>query len=341
LNPPFDIEEIFQGEGSGAARLPRQQSGSSPQGLAVTLLADYTACTGAWVPSAAIVALLGEAGVSAAGARTAISRLARRGVLDGTRHGRNSVYRLSPPVADLLRAGGTWIASYGTDTEPWDGWWTLIAFSLPQEQARQRYLLRSHLRWWGCAPLYDGLWVSPHPLPPESGQRLGEVDLSAMTVFRAQHLDMAVRFDRNPINAWDITAIAEQYETFIRHWGELVPRVRAGQLVGPETVRARTQVMDAYRRFPPIDPQLPLQLLPTGWLRRTAREVFVAIYDGLAEPAEAHLRSAIAGYALDRPILIHANTIADLIAGKCVHSDGNQASSSDGPTAQAPWPAGT
>ncbi|MET8066915.1 PaaX family transcriptional regulator, partial [Micromonospora sp. NPDC005313] len=60
---PFDIEEIYPDEGP-AARLPRRQAGTSPQSVAVTLLADYTLRTRAALPSAAIVALLGEAGVT-------------------------------------------------------------------------------------------------------------------------------------------------------------------------------------------------------------------------------------------------------------------------------------
>ncbi len=55
------------GRRCGPVRLPRRQAGNSPQGLAVTLLADYTLRTRAWLPSAAIVALLAEAGVSQAG----------------------------------------------------------------------------------------------------------------------------------------------------------------------------------------------------------------------------------------------------------------------------------
>jgi phenylacetic acid degradation operon negative regulatory protein len=158
---PFDIEEIFPGEASASVRLPRRQAGSSPQGLTVTLMADYTVRTRAWLPSAAILALLAEAGVSAAGARAAISRLARRGVLEYRRRGRHSLYRLTRAAVVDLSGGGTWIASYGSGAETWDGWWTLISFSLPEQQAKHRRALRSSLRWLGCAPLYDGLWISP------------------------------------------------------------------------------------------------------------------------------------------------------------------------------------
>jgi phenylacetic acid degradation operon negative regulatory protein len=58
VTTPFDIEEIFPEDAAESVRLPRRQAGSSPQGLAVTLLADYTLRTRARLPSAAIVALL-------------------------------------------------------------------------------------------------------------------------------------------------------------------------------------------------------------------------------------------------------------------------------------------
>ncbi|MEU8612965.1 PaaX family transcriptional regulator, partial [Actinoplanes sp. NPDC048791] len=77
MTSPYDIEEIFPDDAAETVRLPRRQAGSSPQGLTVTLLADYTLRNRAWLPSAAIVALLAEACDSQAGARTAISRLAR------------------------------------------------------------------------------------------------------------------------------------------------------------------------------------------------------------------------------------------------------------------------
>ena len=67
--------------------------------------------------------------------------------------------------------------------------------------------------------------------------------------------------------------------------------MHAGQITGAEAVRARTEVMDTYRRLPILDPQLPARLLPPGWLRVPARSLFAALYDGLAETAEDHVRA--------------------------------------------------
>jgi phenylacetic acid degradation operon negative regulatory protein len=74
--------------------------------------------------------------------------------------------------------------------------------------------------------------------------------------------------------------------------------------------------MDAYRRFSTVDPQLPLRLLPAGWLRGPAREVFVEAYDGLADTAEEHVRAVAERHATGPRPEIRANTVAALIAGR-------------------------
>ncbi|GAB2572642.1 hypothetical protein Aab01nite_81810 [Paractinoplanes abujensis] len=315
MTSPYDIDEIFPDDAAGAVRLPRRQAGNSPQDLTVTLLADYTLRTRAELPSAAIVALLAEAGVSAAGARTAISRLARRGVLQVRRQGRRSAYRLTPEAADFLAVGGSWIASAATGAEPWDEHWTLIAFSLPQTQRAQRQELRNRLRWLGYAPLYDGLWISPHDLPEEARGQFALIAPGAITVFRARHVELGTGPHRNPVQAWDIAAIAREYENFLERWRDVPARIAAEQPAGAEAVRFRTEVMDTYRRLPVLDPRLPLHLLPAGWPRQPARDLFVAVYDGLAVTAQEHVR-AVAADVTGGPVTgIRAHTVDELSAG--------------------------
>ncbi|MFI2710679.1 PaaX family transcriptional regulator C-terminal domain-containing protein [Micromonospora sp. NPDC018662] len=315
----FDIEEIYPDDGETSVRLPRRQVGPAPQGVAVTLLADYTLRTRAALPSAAIVALLAEAGVSSAGARTAISRLARRGVLERSRQGRHSSYRLSRAAAADLSAGGHWILTSTTASTLWDGCWTLVAFSLPQDRSAQRRALRGQLRWLGYAPLYDGLWVSPYELTPPARSLLAGLTPGAVTVIRGRPDPLDAVGRRAPIEAWDVAGIARQYEEFLRRWTPLASRT--GAVDGPAAVRARTEVMDTYRRFPTLDPRLPLELLPAGWPRQAARDLFAAVYDGLAEPAERHVRAVVARHAGGAPPPdVRAHTTADMLAG--VRADG-------------------
>ena len=320
MTSPYDIEEIFPDD---SVRLPRRQSGNSPQGLTVTLLADYTLRARAWLPSAAIVALLAEAGVSHAGARTTISRLARRGVLEGSKQGRNSSYRLTWAAAHDLAAGGRSIVAAAAADEPWDGRWTLIAFSVPQDEVARRRELRSRLRWFGCAPLYDGLWISPHDLTDKTRTQLAELASGAMTVFRARHVELGGSTGRDPLDAWDTAAIARHYEDFLRRWRPLLPDIRASRITGVEAVRARTEVMDTYRRLPILDPRLPLRLLPPGWPREPARDLFAAVYDGLAGPAEDHVRAVASRFTTDPLPGVRAHTVEDMLAG--LHATGEPA----------------
>ncbi len=313
MTSPYDIEEIFPDDTAGPVRLPRRQTGNSPQGLTVTLLADYTLRTRACLPSAAIVALLAEAGVSHAGARATISRLARRGVLEGSKRGRNSSYQLTEAAAAVLSTGGRAIVSPAGDTGAWDGRWTLIAFSLPQDEVTRRREFRSHLRWLGFAPLYDGLWVSPHDLADKTKAHLSALSSGAITVFRARHVELDSVVGRNPLDAWDTAGIARRYETFIQRWSPLLDRVRDGRVTGAEAVRARTEVMDTYRRLPYLDPRLPLDLLPPGWPREPARDVFTAVYDGLAGPAEDHVRAVASRFTAEPLTGVRAHTAADLL----------------------------
>ena len=289
---PYDIEDFFPDD-AATGILSRHRTGSTAQSLAVTLVADYTMRTHAWLPSASIVALLDEAGIAAGAARTAISRLSRRGVLESSRDGRYSSYRLSSAAFSNLSAGGAWIAGFATRAYPWDGFWTLVSFSFPQEERSQRRALRGQLRWLGYAPLYDALWVSPDAPNPTVKDQLTTITRGTMTMFRARHVELATETDRSPIDAWDIDAIADRYNSFIRRWKPLLPRIRSRKLSGAAAVQSRTEIMDAYRQFPIIDPQLPIELMPARWPREDARAVFVAVYDGLAGQAQEHVRAVV------------------------------------------------
>ncbi|GLH96474.1 PaaX family transcriptional regulator [Phytohabitans aurantiacus] len=315
MESPFNVEEIFPDVAAGSGRLPRRQTGGSPQSLAVTLVADYTLRTRAYLPTAAIVDLLGEFGVSNGAARTTISRLARRGVLEGGREGRHSRYCLTKDAAADLSIGGVSIAAFAAHPDTWDRLWTVIVFTLPKENSTERSALRAQLRWRGFAPLYDGVWVSPQPLTAQAYERLSTVSSGAMTSFRAQHLQFAADGERAPIEAWDIDAIAEQYRGFIQRWKPLLPRVRAGRVTGAAAVRARTEVMESYRRFPALDPGLPLELTPRNWPRSRARQLFVTVYDGLVEPAQEHVRATVARAENEPRPDIRAHTIAEMGAG--------------------------
>jgi phenylacetic acid degradation operon negative regulatory protein len=286
--------------------LPRIQAGGSPQHLLLTLLGDYWYGQRAHLPSAALVALLEEFGVTGVSARAALSRLARRNLLEASKSGRNTYYGLSPRAAQVLSEGVAHILSFGARDKPWSGHWTVATFSIPEEQRDLRHSLRTRLRWMGFASLYDGVWVSPHDLVGDVAAVFGELGVVHATVFTAT-VGAGSPVAGDPIAAWDLDALRGTYLALIEEYEPLLERARAGQIGTKEALLTRTALMDAWRNFPNLDPELPAELLPGEWPRAWARSIFIELYDGLAGLAEARVRQVLTPYAPELASLVRSH----------------------------------
>ena len=270
-----------------------------PPRLLLTLLGDYWWQRTEPLPSAAIVALLAEFGVSDSAARAALSRLTRNGLLVTSRTGRRTFVRLSSRAADVLDDGARRIFSFGASGAPWDGQWSLVAFSIPEDHRAVRDELRKALRWLGFAPLYDGLWVAPRDQASEVMARLKELGISTATAFRAAAIPSGGAASEIPARAWDLAGLRERYEEFIAFAGLLRDQTVAGEITPMDALVARTRVMNEWRAFPAMDPDLPDELLPPAWPRAAARELFIACYDLLGPLAARRVRQIIDRYSPD------------------------------------------
>src|SRR6266536_538523 len=277
--------EPWTSPGAAAQRPPR---------LLLTLLGDYWWQRTEPLPSAAIVGLLAEFGVSDSAARAALSRLTRNGLLITSKTGRRTFSRLSSRAAGILDDGARRIFSFGAASQPWDGMWSLVAFSIPEDNRAARDALRKQLRWRGFAPLYDGLWVSPRDHAAEVIGYLKDLDITTGTAFRATSVPADCDI---PARAWDLDGLRQRYECFISFAGQLRDAAVAGRVPPADALIARTRVMDEWRAFPALDPDLPAELLPGGWPRADARELFIGCYDLLGAPAALRVRQIITRYS--------------------------------------------
>jgi phenylacetic acid degradation operon negative regulatory protein len=282
-------------------RLPRLQEGSRPQHLIITLFGAYWQGRTEHLPSAGLVALASDFGVSPTSARAALSRLGRRGLLASSKVGRRTFYGPTAPTAAALREGAERILSFGLDDgAPWDGTWLVVVFSVPEEQRDLRHALRTRLRWLGFAALYDGVWVAPRADPEAAERAIRDCGVAQASVFRATSLYApagAGAAARHPLSAWNLEEIRRGYEKFIRCFEPVSGRIADGRVQARDALVQRTAIMDTWRIFPAADPDLPAALLPAGWPRQRAREVFARVYDSLGPLAEARFRQVIAGYA--------------------------------------------
>ena len=283
-----------------------------PPRLLLTLLGDYWWQRTEPLPSAAIVALLAEFGVSDSAARAALSRLTRNGLLVTSRSGRRTFVQLSARAADVLNDGARRIFTFGATPAPWDGMWSLVAFSIPEQYRSARDELRKALRWLGFAPLYDGLWVSPRDHAGDVIGQLNDLGIATATAFRATALPLPGRAVARvgtgaamgagpvsdiPARAWDLDGLRAAYQEFVAFAGLLRDETEAGRISSSDALIARTRVMNEWRAFPALDPDLPDELLPAAWPRASARELFIACYDLLGPLATRRVRQIIARYS--------------------------------------------
>jgi phenylacetic acid degradation operon negative regulatory protein len=282
-------------------RLPRTRQGSPPS-LLLTLLGDYWWGRTEPLPSAALVELLGDFGVSDVAARAALSRMVKHGLLSTTRSGRHTFHGMTPRAQDVMRRGATTLVSFGSDDgSTWDGRWSVLAFAVPEANRSVREAMRTRLRWLGFAPLYDTLWVSPHDRLREALAELRELDVRAATTFVATALDLPTTVA--PQTAWDLDGLAAAYREFVDDWRPTHTALGRGDVDPREALVRRTELMDAWRAFPGLDPDLPADLLPADWPRPEARTLFLETYEQLGVPASLRVRQVIARH--DRTLADH------------------------------------
>ena len=281
----------------GELDMPRFQVGFPPQHLLLALLGDYWSGRCEPLPSAALVDLLAEFDVNQSGARAALSRLSIRGLLVGTKDGRNTFYRVADNFRHVLPYGPIHTLAFAKPKLEWDGQWTMVAFTVPEDQRRLRPMLRSRLQSLGFAPLYDGLWVSPHPPDTKLDIALEIAPSGACTVLRATELPAGERL--SVASAWNLDALRGSYEEFIRTFRPVARRLGNGRFSPTEALVTRTRASYRWFVFAVTDPDLPEPLLPPRWPRAAAHDLFASLADGLAMPAVGRVRQIVAKYSPD------------------------------------------
>jgi phenylacetic acid degradation operon negative regulatory protein len=286
------VTETNEFDGDVAARSARLRH------LIVTVYGLYARLDGGWLSVAVLIRLLADLGVDESAVRSAISRLKRRGIVQSRRHEGAAGYQLSADALAILREGDARIFRRRRATLA-DGW-VIAVFSVPESERHRRHVLRSELTRLGFGMVAPGVWIVPaHPqdATAETLRRLG-LD-SYADLFHADHLafgDPAAKVRR----WWDLDELESRYGAFIaahepalRRWER--SRGQAGPTTEHEAFADYVRALTDWRRLPYLDPGLPAELLPPGWIGIRAAEEFFALRSLLEEPARAYVRRVITG----------------------------------------------
>ncbi|MDV3223296.1 PaaX family transcriptional regulator C-terminal domain-containing protein [Intrasporangium sp.] len=279
---------------SGRLNLPRSTTGREPQYILITLLGDYWYGRPEPLPSAALVGLLAEFSISEGNARQAMRRLTNRDLLDQHKVGRTTFYSVPERIREHRPQRIRRALDFGRPLDDWDGLWTVVAFSIPERMRTKRQLLRSRLKSLHMACLHGAIWVSPHDVVARVEHALQELDIEDATVMRSSIEGPDGAKDWGALFRLD--ELGEAYRGWAREWKPLLATVSKGGLVGRDALVTRTTVLSEWLSFRVTDPNLPSELLPDAWPRVEAREIALAIYDGLGERAARHFCSVLRRY---------------------------------------------
>jgi phenylacetic acid degradation operon negative regulatory protein len=233
-----------------------------------TIYGDAILPRGGSLALADLLVLMARLGASEGVVRTAVSRLARDGVLEGRRSGRRSAYALTPAAAAEFQAARPKI--YGRNDRPWDG---RLRLAFPDAGAD-----RTALDAAGFAVVAPGVlvspWRAPGSIPCLEASDPGET---------ARHL---------VARAWPVERLGAQYAAFTELFSPLLPPTPADAL---DAIAARIVTVHEWRRIALRDPRLPAGLLPATWPGVPARAACVTLYNALASSAEAWLNAVSGG----------------------------------------------
>ena len=249
-----------------------------PQTLMLTFLGDYVLRRNVCVYSGSYLDVMARVGVSEHAARSTLTRMVRRGLLRRQRRGRKMFFGLTAHSTEILEDGEARIWGSGPVNADGDGEWTLVGFSLPQEWRRVRHDLRSRLTWSGFGMIHSGLWIAPSRV--DVSAIVAELNLADhVKVFAARPVQPA---DIGPLlrDAYDLSDLAERYETFLRRWDRPEPLSDHR-----DPLARKLFLMSEWLEIIRHDPRLPLPHLPSGWPAPRAYRLLQARHAELAEPA--------------------------------------------------------
>ncbi len=221
----------------------------------------------AWTST--LVAACGLCDIAEKNARQALARLGEQGRIEPRRHGRQVRWHLTPSGTELLRAGARRIYDFGAHSGDWDGEWLVAHCPVPETRRALRLKLRTRLAFEGFGELSASLAVSPNA-EREPALRAIIADLGFGDEFLVWRSRTATATEDAQLaaRAWDLDALAGSYNEFIAQFAWRRP------IDDATTFAAMVELVHDWRRFPFIDPELPLRLLPPNWAGLAATELF-------------------------------------------------------------------
>ncbi|MGN6332971.1 MAG: PaaX family transcriptional regulator [Motilibacteraceae bacterium] len=262
----------------------RRETGAvSARSLLLTMLGEFALPRREPVWTGTFVAALAEVGVEEKAARQALARTAAEGLLLPDRVGRRTRWDLSPAALSLLERGAERIYGFMRQQRKWDGRWLVLAVTVPESQRQLRHRLRTRLTWAGLGSPAPGLWVVPDASREDEVQAITKelgIDTSVMSWVGPS---AGIGDPQDVVAAaWRLEEVEQAYQELVIAFAPRRPDTTS------ETFAAQVELVQAWRRFPFLDPALPAELLDHDWPGPSAAALFHRCHDRWHRRAQAH-----------------------------------------------------
>ncbi|MGE3810900.1 MAG: PaaX family transcriptional regulator C-terminal domain-containing protein [Candidatus Nanopelagicales bacterium] len=264
---------------SGAPGLPPVDL--RPQSVLLTLFGDYVDGEGQYVAARGVLDLLDTAGVGEHATRATLNRMVKRGLLARQAIGRQAYFGLTAFGRRTVLDGRERAHLSELVDAGWDGRWTLVSFSMPEDASKQRHELRSRLLWAGFGMVQPGLWAAPRSV--DVADLIADLD-------GREHVDVFSGAPQAPSDgaemlrrAFDLDALAARYDEFATRWSRLA---RAGARRTKDPLACRVVLSTDWLQVIREDPRLPLEFLDPRWPALEAGRLYRSFDEDLRPLAE-------------------------------------------------------
>lgn len=260
----------------------REIGSASARSLLLTVLGEFVHPRHASVWTATLLEALVAVGVEEKSARQALTRTASEGLLTSTRHGRRVLWGLTPAGVELLEEGTRRIYGFMRRPHPWDGRWLVLSLPIPETQRQLRHRLRTRLTWLGLGSPTPGLWVSPDAGKIDAVHAVvRELGLGGRAFAWTGEASGIGDENRLLADSWDLAEVEDRYLGFLADFEARAPDSAADAFV------AQVDLVQEWRRFPFLDPDLPRELLDHDWPGPRAAALFHERHDTWHAQAQA------------------------------------------------------
>ncbi|MHC0054723.1 PaaX family transcriptional regulator [Actibacterium sp. D379-3] len=267
-----------------------------PQEVILGLFGEYVGLKErAW--SGGLVHLLGDLGFMAPASRVALNRVIARGLLAPEKEGRLVFYSITPRLELIHEEGRRRTFSPVVDLD-WTGQWTLVWYTIPEEQRLQRGRFGRWLSLRAYGSLQDGTWICPGNTRKDVAALAARLGLDKYVLIFVG--DLGENADLDPLirQAWKIDDLKQMYDVFVEEFGPYMSPGAHEALQDSEVFVLRTRMIEMFRLLTTLDPQIPDEVLGVEWQRREAIEIFLELQKILYHRAAQYFRGHAVTMAL-------------------------------------------